>query len=170
MTDDTTRRRLTRADLLAGRNRVEYVYFEELDGEIGLRPLTDGEFARVEAMKASGGLTLKARPGVVRGNRAQVDTESMEMDINLEQMTAKAYEADCQAVAYAMVDEKPWGMNEVRQLQPPGIVKKIAAEVYRISGATPASAKEAEFFRQNGGGADAAGADSGGAPAGVDAG
>ena len=169
MTDDTTRRRLTRADLLAGTKRVEYVYFEELDGEIPLRPLTDGEFSRVEAIKASGGMTMTAKPQAVKGNRATVDASSMEINVDMEKLAEKGFEADCQAVAYSMADGAAWTVADVRQLSPPGIVAKIAAKVYEISGATPAGAKEAEFFRQNGGGADAAGADPDGTPAGADA-
>jgi hypothetical protein len=170
MTEDTTRRLLTRTALLAGTGRVEHVYFEELQGELALRPLTDGEYARVEAIKSAGGMTMTAKPKVsgARGSKVELDKDTFQINIDPQRMTEAAYEADCLAAALSMSvpNGEKWTTEDVKRLEPPGIVKKIAAKAYELTGATPEAAKDAEFFRQIGGGTDAAGADPDGAPAG----
>ena len=167
----TEMRKLTRADLLQGTRATKNIPLEELGGFITIRPLTDGEWAKVQQMKAAGGMQIQAKPKAgTTGTKLELDRESLVMNINPEDMTRQNYEADCQAVAYAIVDDKPWSVSEVRQLSPPGIVARLAQEVYALSGVTAEAAAQAAQFRHLAGGADTAGAGADGPPAGADAG
>ena len=53
--------KLTKADILKGVNNVKTQYFDKLGGEVEVRPLTEGEWAEIEALRGSGA-KIKGRP------------------------------------------------------------------------------------------------------------
>jgi len=143
-----TDKKLTKADILQGTNKVEQVYIEKLGGTIPLRPLTDGEFAQIDAMKTAG-LKIKGKPqteGKKQGKKS--DLEAQEMEIDIEAMQKNDFEADCLAVSFAIADDEKWTVEEVKQM-PAGSAKEIAKAVYQLSGATPEGASDVKSFRTN---------------------
>ena len=138
-------KRLTKADLLQGKDAVEYIYFEDLGGEIPLKPLTDGQWSQIRTIKFSG-LTAKGKPG----------TKNPDIEYDMSKIRENAHEAAALAVSYSIADGATWTVNEVKNLRPAGIVEKIAAEVFRITGVSPdegseftkAQEQEAKNFRK----------------------
>lgn len=136
-------RRLTKADILQGRNKIHYVYVDELGGEIALRPLTDGEWAEVEETRLKG-MKAKGKPG----------SDNPDMELDIADIHRADFAADCLAVAYSMADSE-WNIADVKSL-PAGMAKKIANEVYKITGVdpgeeglNPAMAEQVHSFRKD---------------------
>lgn len=148
-------KRLSRADILSGRRREHVFCVEELGGEIVLRPLADGQWAQVMAVKSAGG-KLTGRPVMDKfGNvDRKASGESMLVEIDLKTATEQEYEADCLAVAYSLSDTRPggetWTVNDVKRMEPPGVVKKIAMKVYAITGVSKEAVDWASSFRADG--------------------
>lgn len=74
---------LSKADLLNGKDSIKEFEFPELGGSISLRPLTDGEFQEVQAVKVSGG-KLEGAPIVKNGGIDPVATQKairVQMDL-----------------------------------------------------------------------------------------
>ena len=145
--------RLTKSAILQGKQNVNYIMFEELGGELPLRPLTDGQFNQVEVMKM-GGIKVKGQPKrkptdfKKKGQQdVEVDMDGMNMELDLEAIQKQDFEADALAVSFAIADGEHWTPDDVKQLRPPGIVKKIAQAVYELSGATPQGAEDIKSFR-----------------------
>lgn len=145
---------LSKKDILGGTSVRTQVYFEEFKGNLSLRPLNDYEWNSVEAIR-SRGTTIKGVPNVnnLTDNKASIKdaVNSMEMGLDIEELMRADFQADCLAVAYSLGDD--WSTEDVKLLSPPGIVKKIANEVYSLSGVTPSDnlkdvgASEVERFR-----------------------
>lgn len=146
-------RRLSRHDILSG-TRKEYPYFlEELGGEVILHPLTDGQWASVNALKVGGG-KMAGEP--VIGADGQVDpvasSANMRVEVDLSQSVRDEYEADCLAVAYSLSGSgDAWSVADVKGMRPAGVVKKISKKVYAISGVDKAAAEWVSSFREDGG-------------------
>jgi len=138
-------KRLTKVELLKGKENVEYVYFQELDGELPLKPLTDGQWAQVRTVRFSG-MTAKGKPG----------SKNPDMEFEIGKLREQAYEASVLAVSFAIADGETWTVDDVKSLKPAGIVEKIAKEVFRITGVNPdigaeftkEQEKEAKNFRK----------------------
>jgi len=149
--------RLNKAALLQGRDQVFYEYFEELDGEIALAPLTDGQYSQAEAVRATGA-SMSGRPVMDKdGNVDRAATSGqLEFKIDMQAAANADFEADCLAVAYSLSNGsgEQWTDREVKALQPPGIVHKIAAKVYEISGANQQQIEQVRSFRGKRGGAE----------------
>lgn len=168
-------KRLTRQDILSGR-RKEYAYYvEELGGELTLHPLTDGQWAQITAMKSAGG-KMAGKP--VIGARGELDaaasSANMRVEIDLATSVTNEYEAACLAVAYSLSDTsvggETWTVADVKRMEPAGVVKKIAAKVYAISGISKAVVEWAESFREDDRGTADSTASLGGVPASADTG
>ena len=143
--------KLTKAAILQGKVLVVDFYVEELGGSIPLRPLTEGQFNKVETTKM-GGIKVKGNPIKSKGRGSKredmnVNMDGLEMEMDLEVIQEKEFEADCLAVAYAIADGEKWTTEDVKGIRPPKTVSKIAQEVYRISGATPQGVDDAKSFR-----------------------
>lgn len=114
----------TKAAILQGANRVETVSIPGVAESIPLKPLTDGQYSEIEQIRTKG--------MVVKGNPER--SADVTMDIDLEVSTRQSHLADVKAVYYSLATEEKWTEEEIEAISPPGIVSKIAAEVYRISG------------------------------------
>lgn len=146
-------KRLTKADILRGNKSVYHEYFEELEGELPLRSLTDGQFAQIEAVRSRGS-KMSGSPVLGKDGNPDPQKSKMSLDVDLEEVSLAENEADCLAVFYGIADDEPWTIQDVKSLQPPGIVKHIAERVYKVSGINKknkmlekAREKEIERFR-----------------------
>ncbi len=119
-------KRLTKADLLKGKESVEYVFFEELDGELPLKPLTDGQWSQVRAVRFAG-MKAKGKPG----------SSDPDMEFEVGKLREQSFEACALAVSFAIADGETWTVDDVKRMRPAGIVEKIADEVFRITGVSP---------------------------------
>ncbi len=138
--ETTSIRRLTKSDILNGNKDVKYVYFEDLGGELPLRSLTDGQYAQVEAVRTRGS-RLKGMPTLDKDGNPDMEKSNMGVEIDMEKMTEAEHEADCLAVFYGIADGASWTVTDVKQMTPPGIVAKIAREIYIVSGVKSKKAK-----------------------------
>lgn len=150
--------RLSRADIIKGKNNIRYVYFEKLGGELPLRPLTDGQASQIEAVRTRG-TVLKGMPKMDANGDVDVDGSDLDLTIDLEKASSASFEADALAVFYGIAETErndQWTVNDVKRMQPVGIVNEIASVIYQMSGIKPKGRKvleEAERFRQDQGGA-----------------
>ncbi len=140
---------LTKSAILGGTENLEYLYVKEWDGKIALRPLSEGQYAQVEAIRAAGS-TMKGNP--VIGPDGNVDKEktsaNLEFNLDLQKSAEMDFEADALAAAYAMsVNGETWTDADVKNIRPPGIVKRIARKVYQMSGVTPQQIEQVQNFR-----------------------
>jgi len=125
---------ITKADILMGRDKIEEVVIDGLPGPIPIRPLTDGQYAHIRQIKASG---MKAV-----GKHGE-KYPSIEFD--LEESNKNRFRGDVKAVFYGLAMDEKWTEEEILSMRPPGIIEKIANEIYRISGVD--EAEEIERFR-----------------------
>lgn len=140
---------LSKADLLNGKDSIKEFEFPELGGSISLRPLTDGEFQEVQAVKVSGG-KLEGAPVVKNGEIDPVATQkAIRVQMDLGETQKKEFEGDCLAVAYSLSHSgETWTPDEVRNLKPIGIVTRIAEKVYEISGIKEGIVEDVKNFRK----------------------
>jgi len=142
---------LTKELLLKG---VEHV--EEVETEMGvfrLRPLTDGEKAKVDALAVRG----------MKGKSKRSEMGDMEMEVDLESVTNNTWDISFHILAYGLsADRKQsWSPNEVKNLTLPKTVRELlVATIRRISGLESAE-EMLRKFRGASRGADAGGADPG---------
>jgi len=113
-------RRLTKEDILKGKERHEPLYVEEYQAEVVIRPLTDGELTEVFNLIGSIPLNPDGSPDVAK------------MDIN------KNFEALRLATAMGMV-EPLLTQEEVRDMKF-GVPEFIGTRVLQLSGVTSAEA------------------------------
>lgn len=142
-------KRLTKAEILAGRDFIHYERVKELGGEIGFRPLTDGQYAQVEAIRAQG-TTLRGKPSF--DQKGDIDYQdamgNMEMVIDAAKTTELDVQADATAVAYSLSGGgETWTVDEILGLSPPGLVKILAGIVYKISKVNEVKVQEIKNFR-----------------------
>lgn len=150
-------KKITKSEILAGKDLKHNFYVEDWDAEITIKPLTEKQNAQVNSIKQSG---VKLEGGAVFDKDGNVDrvksAENMKTITDIERTTMADFEGDATAVAYALEanGDETWTVDEVMSISPPGIVKKIAQEVYRISGVAPGGAGDAvRNFRGKRGGA-----------------
>lgn len=142
--------KLTKADILKGATQVHSHYFEKLGGEIDVRPLTEGEWAEIEAMRVKG-TKIKGQPKFDKNGNFDVKAlqQSMAVEIDAEEIQLLEYEARAKAVAYGLsVGEDKWTVEEVKQLRPIGVIEEIAQFIYEISGLSQEANEFAHSFRQ----------------------
>lgn len=139
---------LTKADILKGVRSSESVEIEGL-GTILLRPLTDGEHAQAEIVYSQAinaeiiPLTDKFREKV-KGTKKQGSDIQLKLDMG-KLMQAETDRNNYVAACGLSVDEQ-WNIEEVKSLKP-GIPKKVAEEVYRITNVTSEVANMIKSFR-----------------------
>jgi len=147
-------RKLTKEDIIRGVKKVEDVVFEELGGSITLRPLTDGEYLHAQiivlnAMKAGGSLDeLKkaAADAKKKGSKGNpFDGMNIQMDVGA--LTEAEYEQSVYIVSCGMIDPK-LTLAEVKDMQPIGIVKKIATKILEMSGVGKELEAQIDTFRK----------------------
>jgi hypothetical protein len=109
-------RRLTKEDILKGRERHEAVYVEDYEAEVVIRPLTDGELTEVFNLIGSVPLNPDGTPDIAK------------MDVN------KNFEALRLATSIGMVEPK-LTLEEVRAMKF-GVPEFIGTKILEVSGVT----------------------------------
>ncbi len=113
---------ITRAQLLAGKDFTKEVEIEGL-GAVPIRPLTEGEWAKVQSMMISG--TIVHAP----------QGKPVNVDMDMEKVTLAQFEAKAQAVAYGLAyPGEVTTLDEVKAIRPASIVERLAGEILDISG------------------------------------
>ncbi|MBM7623718.1 hypothetical protein [Sporohalobacter salinus] len=134
-------KRLTKADILRSTDDVTYEYFEKLDGEIPLRPLSDGEAQKVEN-KQFENLDIDINPKTLEGATKEEIMSKVTANVDLNEFLGDDYEANCLACKLGIAFEEEMTIKEVKALGPPGIVGDIANRIYEISGMEGAGVEE----------------------------
>lgn len=111
-----TRRRLTKEDILKGKERQEELYLKEYDAEVMIRPLTDGELTEVFSLLGNVPLKDDGTP----------DTSKMDVSKNFEALKL--------AASRGLVEPK-LTMEEVSEMKF-GVPEFIGTNVLEISGVT----------------------------------
>lgn len=128
---------ITKADIINGKNNIQQVEFPELNGELLLRPLTDGEYHRVISLIAGKGIgNFDITPTIKDGEIDKEATmESVKLDLDVGKIEENSFKANCLAVSLSLThsenDEK-YTQKDVEQF-PAGSVEKIAEKVYEIT-------------------------------------
>ncbi len=147
---------LTKAELLQGSTARRTTFIEALDGEVEIRPLTDGEFHDiqqkfVEAVSFKLDITPEDLEAESGPNKAKL-AKSLNTEINVAQFAQADYETSLMAAAAGLsMNGVEWSIAEVAQL-PPGAPEQISDEVYDLSGARPEQEAVLRNFRGNEGG------------------
>lgn len=143
--------KLTKADILKGSNQVRTKYFEKLGGELDVRPLTEGEWAEIEALRSSGA-KIKGKPTFDKSGNLDIKSmqQNLQVEIDSKEIQLMEFEAKAKAVAWGLStsSDNQWTVEEVKQLRPVGVVDDIAGFIFKISGVTEEGAEEARNFRQ----------------------
>lgn len=129
-------KKLTKKDIINGVLNTEWIYFTELKGELQLRPLTDAQWTKIESIRTRG-VSISGMPNVDMNDKSNIDMSDVNLTMDLEKITTAEFEADCLALTYGLVAESDWTIEEVKNLQPAGIVRKIADKIYDLSGIKP---------------------------------
>ncbi len=143
--------KLTKADILKGVNNVKTQYFDKLGGEVELRPLTEGEWAEIEAIRGSGA-KIKGKPTFDKSGNLDIKSmqQNLQVEIDSKEIQLMEFEAKAKAVAWGLSTspDNQWTVEEVKQLRPVGVIDDIAEFIFKISGVTKEGAEEARNFRQ----------------------
>jgi len=133
--------------ILKGKDFVKKISIKQLGGEIEIRPLTEEQWTEISARAVK---AAKTEFTPVLNNKGEVDKEktkeSVKLSFDLETLQRGDFEKNIMACRYGIVEE---GLTEeeLRKLSPPGIIEKIANEIYKISGIGEEQLKELQFFR-----------------------
>ncbi len=145
---------LTKAEILQGKTARRTVPIAALDGEVTIRPLTDGEFHQIQ-QKFVEAVTMKLdiSPEDLETELGP-DTPKLASKLNTEIDVAEFAQADYDssllAAAYGLtVGDEEWSPEEVAQM-PPGAAEQIADEVYDLSGSRPEQEVVLRHFREDG--------------------
>ena len=133
--------------VLKGKEYTKKIMIKELGGEIEIRPLTEEQWATIgaRAMKSA-----KTEFTPVFDKRGEVDKEktkdTIKFNLDIELLQKGDFEKNILTCMYGIVEE---GLTEqeLRQVSPPGIIEKIANEIYKISGIGEEQLKSLQFFR-----------------------
>lgn len=138
---------INKADIIEGKNNIQKFDFKTLKGALKLRPLTDGESHKVNALMKNGGLMplrgqVEAKPKNKRRSKDNEDEErKTNIDYEIDPMVAEEarYEADVKAIYFSMQhpetkEGETWTEDEIMEHWPAGSVDEVAKKVYEISG------------------------------------
>ncbi len=133
--------------ILKGKDFIKKINIKELGGEIQIRPLTEGEWTEISAMAVK---SAKTEFTPIFDKKGNVDKErtkdSVRFNFDVETLQKGDFEKNILACKYGIVEEG-LTVEELKQLSPPGIIKKIADEIYKISGIEEEELKALQFFR-----------------------
>jgi hypothetical protein len=141
---------LTKEDLLKGTRKTKKVMIEELGGEIEIRPLNEEQWAEIEAKRVEM-FQVDVVPVMKKDKSGKevYDPEKTRENIKFKSTLGKGkkteFEMDILTCKYGMTIDIT--EDELKQISPPGIVKKIAQEIMNISKVTKEELKELESFR-----------------------
>jgi hypothetical protein len=152
----TTRKVLTKADILKGAREAETVFIEELGGEVSIRPLTDSEWHHSRAILMETIIAtaeLSELQKLIQENRAKGNDETnllqgMNLQLDVGKLDAADYEASVYIATCGLsTGKETWTAEEVGKMKP-GLVEKIAKKVQEISGVTGQMDELVKSFRQ----------------------
>jgi len=152
--------KLTKAQVMAGKDLTEEIYVKAWEGTVTIRPLTERQHAQVESIKVTG---TKLKGGAQYDSEGNIDKAAsaagMQAEIDIEKTTYAEFEANATAVFYAMEfenGERLASVEEAMDLTPPGAIKEVAQAIYKLSGADSKEAAELlkKFRGKPGGTAD----------------
>lgn len=120
---------LTKSAILKGKNNIEAHHIKSLDGEIYLRPLTQGEWTEIEKIEAKALGSFKTSEKSRKKGRRQLPS-SLESsgEINAEKQTAAAAKAKIETIRLSINNEKnpdEWTTEEINDL-----TKKQVTELF----------------------------------------
>lgn len=126
--------RLTKAQILQGRNHTEEVEIPALNGSVTIRILTSGEIEYVKGLPARG-IHLSMQEIEQLEGKSRADAK---LNFDMEAMFAGQAEAAFVTVAFGLTlpdapKEERWTVEDARSITPPEAVEQIAKEVWRIS-------------------------------------
>lgn len=126
---DDTEKLLTKADILEGKEKREKVYIEKLGGSLEIRPLTEIEWSRVQAINTRG-TTLTTK---VEASKDKVKAKDFDIVLDLSKSSEATSEAERLIVSYGVsnINLTP---EDVDKLSPAGTAEEIANHILRITG------------------------------------
>ena len=134
-------KKLTLGTELVSEVKIEY---ENEDYAFTMRPLTDGELTRLQAIEKK---PLVVKVGMQNGKRTSV--QSNDVDINTGEFTEAQYEAMYNAIALSLsVDGETVTTNDIKGL-PAGLPQIIFEQVIRISKLSDEDLTIIKSFRKN---------------------
>lgn len=134
-------KKLTLGTELVSEVKIEY---ENEDYAFTMRPLTDGELTRLQAIEKK---PLVVKVGMQNGKRTSV--QSNDVDINTGEFTEAQYEAMYNAIALSLsVDGETVTTNDIKGL-PAGLPQVIFEQVIRISKLSDEDLTIIKSFRKN---------------------
>jgi hypothetical protein len=135
---------ITKEELLKGNKLVKTVTIKELGGEIQIRPLTEEQWAEIEARKGDV-FDIEVR-GAINSEKDAREKIKKGMQLNTKKLMKAEFEQNILACKYGLVMDIT--EDELRQISPPGIVKKIALEIYKISSINEEDIDALKSFRK----------------------
>lgn len=134
-------KKLTLGTELVSEVKIEY---ENEDYAFTMRPLTDGELTRLQAIEKK---PLVVKVGMQNGKRTSV--QSNDVDINTGEFTEAQYEAMYNAIALSLsVDGETVTPDDIKGL-PAGLPQIIFEQVIRISKLSDEDLTIIKSFRKN---------------------
>lgn len=138
---------LTKAIILKGKDRKVKIHVKELGGEIEIRPLTEEAWAEIQATGFSKSEMVSNAVFDKDGNIDRKETaKNVQMKFNMEQLSKSNFMQNVLALKYGLVEE--WTEEEIKSISPPGIIVKIAKEIFKISELSEGELEDINFFRK----------------------
>ena len=135
---------LTKEDILKGTSKIHKVMIPQLGGEIEIRQLNEEQWSEIES-KIGMDVDFKVAYGKDGKPDMEETKKNFKLKMDVEQMQKMEFEQNLLACKYGMVIEIT--EQELRRMSPPGVIQKIAREVYKISNVSEAQLNELKMFR-----------------------
>lgn len=136
---------LTKEDILKGTDKKHKVMIPELGGEIEIRQLNEEQWSEIESK-----IGVDIDFDIVYDKNGKPDMEktkkNFKLKLDVEQIQKMEFEQNLLACRYGMILEMT--EQELRKITPPGIIQKIAKEVYKISKVSEEQLNELKMFRE----------------------
>ncbi len=141
---------LTRDDILRGSKKTKTITIKELGGDIEIRPLNEGQWAEIDAKKVEM-FKIDIEPVMKQVDGQKVyDNEKTRDNIKITSDLSKSknieFETNLLICKYGMVLE--FTIDELKQISPPGVIKKIADEILKLSQVSEEELQELKSFRK----------------------
>lgn len=140
---------LKKEDIINGANNIQKVYIESADGEIYLKPLTRGEFAKIEQIQTASMGKFKTKEISSANRRANMESNGV---LDIKATTKATREAELETVYLSInnsENEEKWEKADLNKLNK-DVFDEIYAKVQEISGLNnPNLEREVENFPEN---------------------
>ena len=135
---------LTKEDILRGTSKTQKVMIPQLGGEIEIRQLNEEQWSEIESKI---GMDVDFKVAYDKDGKPDMEEtkKNFKLKMDVEQMQKMEFEQNLLACRYGMVIEIT--EQELRKMSPPGVIQKIAREVYKISNVSEAQLNELKMFR-----------------------